>query len=313
MAKRSLSPRRNLALTTLVCVLGLIGISIIAYPFTAQWLSAYNQAQVTSEYHDDVERASPDAETQIAAAEAYNARLTAGAEVIPMENKASGVGSTGESRDTYWKQLRSANGIMSRLQIEKIGVDLPVYHGTSDRVLLKGAGHLQGTSLPVGGTPTHAVITGHRGLAESKMFTDLDKLAVGDRIVITTFDRVLTYQVSETRVVDPSDTASLRQQDGRDLVTLITCTPLGINTQRILVTAQRIAPTPPHDIDLSRSASGPGIPWWLIGMIAALVVLSAYAYVQLGGPRRARARARRAGAGNERFAHSRRGNDAAEQ
>ncbi|WP_459583204.1 class C sortase, partial [Aerococcus mictus] len=111
-----------------------------------------------------------------------------------------------------------------------IDVDLPVYHGTSDEVLNRAAGHLEGTSLPVGGPSTRAVITAHRGLANARMFTDLNKVNVGDTFTIEVFGDVLTYRVRDTKVVAPEDTDTLRVEEGKDLVTLVTCTPLGINS-----------------------------------------------------------------------------------
>ncbi len=126
-------------------------------------------------------------------------------------------GDDGGGQDDYDRLLQTPTGVMSRIQIPSIGVDLPVYHGTGDATLAKGAGHLRGSSLPVGGPDTHAVITAHRGLASAAMFTDLDKVGVGDAFTITTLGRMLSYRVIDTRVVDPSDTATLALQAGKTL------------------------------------------------------------------------------------------------
>lgn len=185
---------------------------------------------------------------------------------------------------------------MARIQIPVIGVDLPIYHGTDERTLLRGAGHLQGTSLPIGGVNSHAVITAHRGLADSTMFTHLDRVTVGDRFILTTFGRVLAYEVTATRVVEPTDTAALRQEAGRDLVTLVTCTPLGINTHRILVTGERIIPTPTSDLDTAKEdPAALGFPWWAVLYAAALVFIATAAWWggRVRGPRGAATRARR--------------------
>ena len=131
-------------------------------------------------------------------------------------------------------------GIMGYITIPRIGVELPIYHGTSDGVLQIAAGHLEGTSLPVGGASTHAVISAHRGLPSAKLFTNLDQLEVGDTFTITVLDRVLTYEVDKISIVLPTETDSLKVVDGKDYVTLMTCTPYGINTHRLLVRGRRI-------------------------------------------------------------------------
>ena len=124
--------------------------------------------------------------------------------------------------------------------LSKIGVELPIYHGTSDAVLQVAAGHLEGTSLPVGGASTHAVISAHRGLPSAKLFTNLDQLEVGDTFTITVLDRTFTYEVDNISIVLPTETDSLKVVDGKDYVTLMTCTPYGINTHRLLVRGRRI-------------------------------------------------------------------------
>lgn len=288
--KKRRTPAKNngLGFTFLAGLLALLSLGLFIYPSAAQWLSNHNQTLITSTYNADVQAASPNATAQLNAAELYNSRLSAGAEFAPMANVASGVGTSEETEDSYWKQLVTQNSVMSRIQIEKIGVDLPIYHGTSDETLLNGAGHLQGTSLPVGGAPGHSVITAHRGLADSRMFTDLDQIKVDDTFVITTFGRVLSYKVIETKVVEPTDTASLRQVEGQDLVTLVTCTPLGINSQRILVTAERTTPTLPSDEELSAHAGGAGFPWWAVILLAGVLGISTYVILRIRSIRAAR-------------------------
>ena len=130
--------------------------------------------------------------------------------------------------------------IIGYVKIDKIGVELPIYHGTSDQVLNKGAGHLEGTSLPVGGTSTHSVLSAHRGLPSAKLFTDLDRLEMGDTFQIIILDQILTYQVNQIKVINPSEYQDLMIVDGMDYCTLLTCTPYGINTHRLLVRGIRI-------------------------------------------------------------------------
>ncbi len=149
----------------------------------------------------------------------------------------------------------------------------------TDDVLERGTGHLEGTALPVGGASTHAVLTGHRGLATAELFTHLDRVAVGDTFTIEVFGEVLSYRVSVTRVVAPEDTETLYPQTGRDLVTLVTCTPLGINSHRILVTGERILPTPVDDVAAAGARPDiPGFPWWAVILGAVVLALAAYVW-----------------------------------
>lgn len=162
------------------------------------------------------------------------------AEQYNQELAAAG-GMTAEGRKDYERQLDlDGSGIMGYLEIPKISVCLPVYHGTEDEALARGAGHLEGSSLPVGGGGTHTVLTGHRGLPSAKLFTDLDQLREGDTFRIMTLGDTLEYEVTGIRTVLPEETKDLRIQEGEDLATLVTCTPYGVNTHRLLVTGERI-------------------------------------------------------------------------
>ena len=165
------------------------------------------------------------------------------AEQYNQELAAAGGGMTAEGRKDYERQLDlDGSGIMGYLEIPKISVCLPVYHGTEDEVLARGAGHLEGSSLPVGGGGTHTVLTGHRGLPSAKLFTDLDQLREGDTFRIMTLGDTLEYEVTGIRTVLPEETKDLRILEGKDLATLVTCTPYGVNTHRLLVTGERIQP-----------------------------------------------------------------------
>ena len=272
----------------LTAVLAVIGAGTLTYSPAASWFNDYNQSLVVSKYSDSIKDADPSATEQLEQAKAYNDALSAGALIEANTNVPTGDGRSSDDKLDYWKMLRTPSETMARIQVPKVGIDLPVYHGTSEASLLRGAGHLQGTSLPVGGKDTHSVITAHRGLADSTMFTDLDKVGVGDRFIITTFGKVLTYQVIDTKVVEPSDSSSLRQEAGRDLVTLVTCTPLGINTHRILVTGKRITPTPAADLDTAnKTAATLSCPWWAVAFLGALVLIGLYTW--WGGRLRGRA------------------------
>lgn len=243
---------------------------VFAYPTAASRISQYNQSKVVSDYAEAVEHAHPDAATQLARARAYNAALSAGAVLEANGNVPVGRGHSGAELDYGAILDANGDGLMARLRIAAIDLDLPVYHGTSDETLLEGLGHLEGTSLPVGGVGTRAVITGHRGLATATMFTNLNRVSAGDEFTIEVFGEVLTYRVIETKVVEPAQTEELRADSERDLVTLVTCTPLGVNTHRILVTGERIATSAPQVVAGARPQV-PRFPWWAV--VLALGVL----------------------------------------
>ena len=188
-------PNPVLILTALLAV---VGASVLAYSPAASWINDYNQSLVVRQYNDAVTKVDPTASEQLAEARRYNADLSAGAVLEADTPVPFGNGTSTQKRYDYWALLDTPNGAMSRIQIPAVGVDLPIYHGTSDKTLLTGDGHLQGSSLPIGGKNTHSVITAHRGLADSTMFTNLDKVKVGDTFTLTTSGQVITYQVFDT-------------------------------------------------------------------------------------------------------------------
>lgn len=259
-------------------IMAITGMGLLAYPTAASWVSQYNQSKVTADYSSQVDNARPDAKTQISQAHSYNEALSSGAVLEANNHVPTGAGSSSDSPLSYPSILKANDeGLMARLKIPSISLDLPVYHGTADDTLLKGLGHLEGTSLPVGGQGTRSVITGHRGLAEATMFTNLDKVRKGDSLIIEVFGEVLTYRVTSTKVVEPEETEALRAEAGKDLLTLVTCTPLGINTHRILLTGERIYPTPAGDVAAAgKRPDIPGFPWWVIALSAGLIVVGLY-------------------------------------
>ncbi|MFF8817709.1 class C sortase [Leucobacter sp. NPDC015123] len=257
----------NLAISTLM----LAGLTLLLYPTAASWVSQRNQSNIV---FDQTEANSKLAREEIAdaisSASEYNEALESGALLQAGANVAEGTGAAYPGTvpaERYWDLLSAdPTGTMARLQIPAIDLDLPVYHGTSDATLLKGVGHLQGTSLPVGGEGTRSVLTGHRGLANATMFTHLDRVEVGNTFSVEVLGEVLTYRVFDYKVVSPNDTEEIRAVPGKDLMTLITCTPLGVNTHRILVTGERVTPTPAADLDgAGKRPEVPGFPWWLVG------------------------------------------------
>ena len=268
-------------------LIGLVGLLVLLYPSTAAWWSQYTESQVIQQLSGSSEGTPRNAlDGELQRARAYNSALVGGALLAPNTNVPTGTGVEG-GPDPYPDLLRAdADGAMGRLRIPAIAVDLPIYHGTSDDTLARGVGHLEGTSLPVGGASQHSVLTAHRGLASSELFTNLDRLKAGDTFTIEVFGEVLSYRVFDTRVVDPSETRTLAPVYGKDLVTLVTCTPLGINTQRILVTGERITPTPAAD--LARAGARPdvpGFPWWAAGLLLGLAIIGGYLWSVLRGGR----------------------------
>ena len=225
----------------------------------------------------------PEARHQLRLAHEYNQALNSGALLNAKQQLPTGSGIS-QNENLYYDHIliSGPDSMMGHITIPKIHVDLPIYHGTSDQTLARGVGHLEGTSLPVGGKSTHSVLTGHRGLASATLFTNLDQLEVGDTFSINVFGLVFSYQVKDTRMVDPNETASLKTVPGKDLVTLATCTPLGINSQRILVTGERVYST--HQTVSQNDGKDPNpatFPWWLIAITAA--TLLAIIYVRRSG------------------------------
>ena len=210
----------------------LVGLSVMLYPTVSDYINQKNQSRAVASYSEEVENLSDvDYQAYFDAADDYNRRLAETPDAFYRPEEVSGYTDTLDV---------SGTGIMGYITIPKIGVELPVYHGTSDGVLQVAAGHLEGSSLPVGGAGTHAVISAHRGLPSAKLFTNLDELEVGDTFTVTVLDRVLTYEVDQISIVLPTETDLLQPVEGKDYVTLMTCTPYGINTHRLLVRGKRI-------------------------------------------------------------------------
>lgn len=266
-------------------IFAFVGMVLMSYSSAAAWLSQYNQSQVISGYGEQLIHTEPDPHVQLVSARRYNEALRSGALLEAHTNVPTGDGVSLDPMLDYSKLLSVRNGpLMARLRIPAIDVDLPVYHGTSDDTLLAGIGHLRGTSLPVGGTSTRSVLTGHRGLASAEMFTNLDQVKEGDTFSIDVFGETLTYRVYDTKVVEPNHTEAIRAEEGRDLVTLVTCTPLGVNSHRILVTGERVFPTPQKE--LARAARAPDLPrfpWWMLWMAGGSVLIGAYIW-RIGFP-----------------------------
>lgn len=228
--------------TTIVIILiFLAGLSLLLYPFISNEWNTYRQKQLISSYESvitDKEQAGAiDYKAEMEAAIAYNDELVPS--ILP---DSFAVAEAAEEVDPeYMAALNIAgDGIMGVIEIPKIDISLPIYHTTSKEVLEKAAGHLEGSSLPIGGEDTHAVITAHRGLPSAALFTDLDRLKEGDHFLIHVLDETLCYEVDQILTVEPDETDALAVEEGEDLVTLITCTPYGVNTHRLMVRGHRV-------------------------------------------------------------------------
>ena len=219
--------------TIILILIFLVGLSVMLYPTVSDYVNQRHQSRALASYDETVnEMSDADYTAYFEAADAYNQRLAATPNSFFTPEQVSGYD---ETLDV------SGTGIMGYITIPRIGVELPVYHGTSDGVLQVAAGHLEGSSLPVGGAGTHAVISAHRGLPSAKLFTNLDELEAGDTFTITVLDRVLTYEVDQILIVEPDDVSALSIEEGKDLCTLVTCTPYGVNSHRLLVRGHRVA------------------------------------------------------------------------
>lgn len=229
------------AITIAVCIMFLAGLSLLLYPFAANQWNNYRQSKLITTYDETVaqleESGRVDYEAEWVKAQNYNEGLSP--YILPDSFSTAAVPEEGD--EDYLACLNlTEDGMMGYVEIPVIGVKIPIYHTTSEEVLQKAAGHLAGSSLPVGGAGTHAVISAHRGLPSAALFTDLDKLEEGDYFLLSVLDDTLCYQVDKTTVVEPTDTSALAAEEGQDLVTLLTCTPYGVNSHRLLVRGHRV-------------------------------------------------------------------------
>ncbi len=230
---KTVNKRRKRKWSTFILLLVFfVGLSVMLYPTLSNYWNSKTQSEAIVDYEKMLENMTPEDYTKLFEdADAYNKALAA--LPFPLLDY--------NSVDGYFETLDLSNtGIMGYITISKIGVELPIYHTTNDEVLSVAVGHLQGSSLPVGGIGTHAVVSAHRGLPTATLFTNLDHMELGDIFTITVADRTLTYQVDQIETVDPTDTSLLTIDKEGDYCTMLTCTPYGINTHRLLVRGERI-------------------------------------------------------------------------
>ena len=219
--------------TVLLLFIGAVGAGLIAYPSFADWWNNFHQARAVASYIQAVtDMSTEEYDRIINSALDYNLRLAETGLKWTL---------TEEETAAYEAELNvDASGIMGYINIPKINIMLPLYHGINDEVLQTAIGHLEGTSLPVGGPGSHCVVSGHRGLPSARLFTDLDKLAEKDTFTMTVLNYTVTYEVDQIRIVEPTNLSDLRIEAGEDYCTLVTCTPYGVNTHRLLVRGHRV-------------------------------------------------------------------------
>lgn len=258
--------KKRVSVSTILAVLVFIGgLGLVAYPTVSDWWNRYNSVKMIEAYDRLVDEATEQEKRDLfKAADEYNAGLLDNAQRFAMSK---------EQRQVYNSILNLGDlGIIGHIEIDSIGVTIPIYHGTSDEILDMAIGHVEGSSFPVGGKGTHAVISGHRGLPSAKLFTDLDKVAEGDRFKITVLDRELWYEVDQVRIVLPDDLSELRIEPDKDWCTLITCTPYGVNTHRLLVRGHRISSSDMVEIP----ADGRQIPNYVAILAVGIPMLFVY-------------------------------------
>lgn len=246
----------------IILLILLAGLSLLLYPTISDYWNSFHQTRAIASYIkavDDLDQ--KDYERIWNGAKQYNQTLSLTGIQMPLSRS---------KEKEYEKLLNvSGNGIMGYIEIPKIKVSLPVYHGVDEGVLQIATGHIAGTSLPVGSKSSHCVISGHRGLPSARLFTDLDKMTKGDVFMVHVLDKTLTYEVDQIRVVLPDNISDLKIEDGQDLFTLVTCTPYGVNTHRLLVRGHRIA-----NIDsASEAADAVRVDTLVVASVIAIPVL----------------------------------------
>lgn len=238
---------QNRKSTVILLISFFIGLSVLLYPAFSSYWNSKTQSEAIVDYEAMLAAYKPEDYTAVfEKADEYNRMLSA--LLVPLKDY-------NKIEAEYWDVLNvNKAGMMGYITVPKINQELPVYHGTSDAVLSSAAGHFQGTSVPVGGKTTHSVVSAHRGLPTAVLFTHLDRMEIGDLFYFTILDRTITYEVDQIRIVEPNDVSFIQIEEGKDYCTLLTCTPYGINTQRLLVRGHQIDTSQKRNIYIANEA-----------------------------------------------------------
>lgn len=269
--------KTNNYITGLLVLILFTGLSLLLYPSVSEYWNSFHQTRAIATYAEDVANMNEEQYEKLwKAAEKYNRRL----------QKQQGIRTLSEEgKKEYDKQLNiSGIGVMGYVEIPKIASTLPIYHGTEESVLQIAIGHLEWSSLPVGGESTHCVLSGHRGLPSAKLFTNLDMLTEGDVFMLRVLDEVLTYEVDQILIVEPEHTEALDIVEGKDYCTLVTCTPYGINTHRLLVRGHRIENLDAYDARIT--ADGVQLEPLMVAVFVAIPLLLLVIIILLLLPRK---------------------------
>lgn len=269
-------------LPTILLVLAfLIGLSLLLYPTLSDYWNSLHQSRAIAAYSEEVSQLDTDRyRSYLEAAENYNQSLLGKANHFVLSD---------DQKAGYPELLSvSGTGVMGYIEIPSIGVSLPIYHGTDEEVLQIAVGHLEGSSLPVGGESTHCVVSGHRGLPSARLFTDLDKLAQGDIFLLRVLDEIMTYEVDQILVVEPQEIDALKIIEGRDLCTLVTCTPYGINSHRILVRGHRVENAEEAQVVRVTADAAQVEPMIVAPILMAPILLCLLIFVMLPKPKKKR-------------------------
>lgn len=266
--------KKNIVSNIILFVILIAGICIMGYPVFSNWWNTRVQTQAVAAYDKAVENLSPADYSEIFQ-KAYDYNKQIGQLSSPFTDY--------EQVPDYENTLDiTGMGIMGYISIPQINIQLPIYHGTEPEVLNIAVGHMQGSTLPVGGEHTNAVLSAHRGLPSAKLFSDLDKLVVGDQFTITILDQVLTYEVEEILIVLPEKIEELYPIEDKDLVTLMTCTPYGVNSHRMLLRSHRVDTVYPHNVTVSADSIAVD-PMIVFPVILAPMVIILIGYWIFGG------------------------------
>lgn len=276
-------PARQRIVSIFFAIVLLAGVGLLAYPTVSDWWNSFHQSRAIANYIEAVQGLSPEEYNSIwNDAVEYNKSLVGRPQTFELSPS---------QKALYESELNiEGNGIMGYLEVPVINVDLPVYHGVDDSILQTAIGHIAGSSLPVGGESTHCVVSGHRGLPSAKLLTDLDRVQEGDTFMFHTLDEILTYEVDQIRIVEPADIQDLKIVKGEDLATLVTCTPYGINSHRLLVRGHRVPTIDPDRIPAEAELINPfivaaavGIPFMFVVLAIALFATRKRPEVSLSG------------------------------